>query len=72
MADLVACLLLDLFDDLGDFLGCLRWCRRTLKERSQLLALLFGVGRVPRVIGRLAVEEVRHEDLVLVLLVGVG
>lgn len=71
MADVVAWLLFDLFEDLGDFLCCFRWCRRTLEEGSKFLALLFGVGRVPRVVGRLAVEEIRHEDLVLMLLVGV-
>lgn len=71
MADVVARLLLDLLDDLGDFLGGFRWCCRPLKECSKLLALLLGVGRVPRVVGRLAVEEVRHKDLVLVLLVRV-
>ena len=71
MADVVACLLLDLFDDLGDLLHSLRWRGWTLEEFSKLLALFFGVGRVPRVVRRLAEEEIRYENLVLVLLVGV-
>lgn len=64
-------LLFDLLDDLGNFLRRHRWRGWTLEESSKLLALLLGVGRIPRVVGRLAEKEVRHEDLVLVLLVGV-
>ena len=43
-----------------------------LEELAQLLALLIVVRRVPADVGWLALEEVRHEDAVRVLLVAVS
>jgi len=51
-----------------------RWrVRRSLEELAKLLSFLLGVWRVPAVICRLALEEVGHVDLVLVVfVVGMG
>ena len=59
----------NLLHDLRDLLRRLRRGCRALKESSQLLALLLGIRWVPRVVGRLAVEEIRNKDLILVVLV---
>ncbi len=55
---------LDLFDRLG-------WRGGGLEELAQFLALLVRVRWVPGDVGGLALEEVRHENAILVLLVGV-
>jgi hypothetical protein len=48
--------------------------RRSLviKELTKLLLVFVRLRRVPRDVGRLALEEIRHEDLVRVVGVGVG
>lgn len=47
--------------------------RRSLEKRAKLLSFLLGIWRHPALICRLALEEVRHVDLVLVVfVVGVG
>ena len=70
-ADIAARLVLNLLHDFWNLLRCLRWCSWTLEESSKLLAFLLGVRRIPRMVGWLAEEEIRDEDLVLVLFVGV-
>lgn len=62
-------ILLDSFYKLRHFFGILRWRCRALKESTQLLALLFGIRRVPIILGRLALEKIRNENLVLVVLI---
>ena len=55
--------------ELADGFG---WCSTCLEELSQFLAFLVGVGRVPGNVCRLSLKEVRHEYLVLPVLVRGG
>lgn len=64
-------LFVGLGDDVGDLGEGLGRSRLGREELSQLLLVLIGGGRVPGDVGRLALEEVGHEDAVL-LLVGGG
>jgi hypothetical protein len=59
-------------NDLGDALQRLRRRGGPGEELAQLLALLLGVRRIPGDVGRVAVEEVRHEDAVRALVVAGG
>lgn len=63
--------LLNLLEHLGHARHRLRRGALLLEEIAELLALLLCVRRVPGDVCGLALEEVGHEDLVLVLLVGV-
>jgi len=62
----------NLLHDLRDARQRLRRRGLGLEELAQVLALLVVVRRVPADVGRLALEEVWHEDAVWVLLVAVG
>lgn len=65
-------LTVDVVDNLGNTRdGLSRRCR-TSKELAKLLSLLLVVRRVPRDVGRLALEKVGDEDLVTALLVRGG
>lgn len=64
--------LLQLIDDFGDALEGLWGCSGRLEELAKLGAFLVIVGRVPRDIGRLAIEEIGNEDLVRMVLIRVG
>lgn len=64
-------LLVGLGDDVGDLGEGLGRSGLGREELTQLLLVLVGGGRVPGDVGRLALEEVGHEDAVL-LLVGGG
>ena len=56
--------LLEQLQGLGDALDGLRWRPRSLEKLAQLFALLLRVWRVPRDVGRFALEPVGHEDFV--------
>ena len=61
-----------LLDQFRYLFGGIRRTGRTGEEIAQLLLLLFVVGREDARMDGFAVEEIGHEDLVLVVLVGVG
>lgn len=68
----VRVLVLDRLYELGDALDGLWRGAGRLEKVAQLLALFFRVGRVPGNVCRAALEEVGHEDFVLVRLVRMG
>lgn len=68
-----ACILVPQFlHQLRYFLCCIRWTGRPGKEIAQLLLLLFIVRGKDGLRQGFAVEEVGHEDLMLLVLIGIG
>lgn len=64
--------LAELINNLGNAWQCLRGCCSRLEEFAKLLLLLLVVRRVPGDVRWAALKEVRHENLVLLLLVCIG
>lgn len=62
---------LDLSYDLGDTRNSLWWSGLVAKESTELLSLFRGVWRVPRDICGTTFKVVAHEDLIILLGVGV-
>lgn len=60
---------LQFIHDLLDTVDSLRWSRGCLEELAQFLPLFLRVWRIPRDVGRLAFEEIRHEDPEVVVIV---
>lgn len=65
-------LLLNRLDELGNALGGFRGRGGRLEEVAELLSLFVRVRGIPGDVGGGALEEVGHEDAVLVRAVGVG
>ena len=61
-----------LINNLGNAWQCLRRCSGCLEEFAEFLLLLLVIRRVPGDVCWAALKKVRHENLVLLLLVCVG
>jgi hypothetical protein len=60
-------LLLNFFQERGNFLGSLRRSTSRLEEVAKSLSLLVGIRRVPGDVRRLALKPIRDEDLVVMV-----